>query len=80
MGLAIFALGYPRVGSIILTTGTEDVIEETVTAGGSSLNYDPLANQYIYVWKSEKSWVGKSYHLQVMLKDGTSHVANFKFK
>ena len=41
---------------------------------------DPLATQYIYVWKTDKTWVGKSYQLQVKLKDGTVHVANFKFK
>lgn len=80
MGLDIFVSGYPRVVSINVATGAEDLIEETVTAGSSSLTYNPGANQYVYVWKTEKAWVGKSYQLQVMLKDGSLHVANFKFK
>ena len=54
--------------------------EYTVTAGGSSLNYDTLADQYIYVWKTEKSWAGSCRQLQVQLNDGTLHTANFKFK
>jgi hypothetical protein len=82
MGLDIFASGYPRVVSITIVDGNtfESVIDETVTAGGSSLTYDPLANQYIYVWKTSKSWAGYSYQLQVKLTDGRVHVANFKFK
>jgi hypothetical protein len=33
MGLDIFASGYPRLVSINVVTGAEDLIEETVTAG-----------------------------------------------
>lgn len=82
MGLDIFASGYPRVVSIIVSEAgtTESVIDETVNAGGSSLTYDAMSNQYIYVWKTNKLWVGSSYQLQVKLKDNTTHVANFKFK
>ncbi len=31
-------------------------IEETVSAGASSLTYNPVTNQYEYVWKTEKSF------------------------
>ena len=62
-------------------TGTlEDAVEETVNAGGSSLQYDATAQQYIYVWKTEKSWAGGCRQLQLKLADGTTQVANFKFK
>ncbi len=80
MGLDIFASGYPRSVVIADQVGAEDTIEETVTAGGSSLTYDPIANQYVYVWKTDKTWATQSRQLQVKLKDGTDHVANFKFK
>lgn len=81
MGLDIFASGYPR--AVVMQCGTgalEDTVEETVNAGGSSLQYDPAANQYIYVWKTEKSWTGSCRQLQLKLADGTTQVANFKFK
>lgn len=53
-------------------------VEETVTAGGSSLSYG--SGQYVYVWKSEKAWANSCRQLQVSLADGTTHVANFSFK
>jgi len=81
MGLGIFASGYPRSVAMQCATGTlEDAVEETVNAGGSSLQYDAAANQYIYVWKTEKSWNGTCRQLQLKLADGTTQVANFKFK
>jgi hypothetical protein len=36
-----------------------DSVESTVTAGGSSLTYDPTRDQYTYVWKTEKAWAGQ---------------------
>jgi hypothetical protein len=57
----------------------EDPIE-TVTSGGSGLSYDVAADQYIYVWKTEKSWAGTCRQLVVKLADGSLHAANFKFK
>ena len=80
-GLSIFAATYPKVWTIIACTpgAQEEAVEQTVTAGQSSLSYDPYADQYIYVWKTEKGWTG-CRQLEVKLVDGTSHVANFKFK
>ena len=52
---------------------------ETVTAGNSSLSYDATSNQYVYVWKTDKTWAGKSIRLTVTLADGTSHYARFTF-
>ena len=55
-----------------------DGIEETVTAGQSTLNYDPLTQQYNYVWKTEKVWAGTCRQLVVKLADDSYHRANFK--
>jgi hypothetical protein len=78
-GLDIFAAGYPRSVVVSCATGApQDLIEETVTAGGSSLSYGN--GQYVYVWKTDKSWVGNCRQLQVKLTDGSLHVANFIFK
>ena len=79
-GMGIFAAGYPASAQIPCDgTPDADVIEETVTAGGSSLNYDAAAGQYIYVWKTEKAWVNTCRHLAIKLNDGTYHRAEFRF-
>jgi Bacterial surface protein, Ig-like domain/Domain of unknown function DUF11/HYR domain len=80
-GLNIFAAGYPASGP--LTTNPSDPsaeVTETLTAGGSSLSYDASSDQYIYVWKTDSSWAGTSRQLVIKLSDGSTHVANFKFR
>jgi hypothetical protein len=78
--MGILALGYP--GSAMTTCGTTatDAIEETVTAGSSSLQYDPVLDQYTYVWKTEKAWAGTCRTLTVKFIDGMVYQANFKFR
>jgi hypothetical protein len=78
-GLAIFAAGYPASTKIDCASGTpQDAIEETVTAGQSSLSYG--SGQYTYVWKTDKAWAGTCRLLTVKLVDSSSHTAVFKFK
>jgi hypothetical protein len=79
-GLDIFALGYPvSYGVDCDSSAPLDTVEQTVTAGGSSLSYDAGVDQYVYVWKSDKAWAGTCRRLDVTLVDGTRHVAHFKF-
>jgi hypothetical protein len=79
-GLDIMAPGYPTSASIACDNGAPlDPIEETVSAGSSSLAYDPDTNQYIYVWKTNKSWANSCRTLTIMLDDGSAHLASFKF-
>jgi len=79
-GLDIFGFGYPVSHGIDCDTSAPlDSVEQTVTAGGSSLSYDAGSDQYVYVWKSEKAWAGTCRRLDVTLVDGTQHVAHFKF-
>ena len=78
LGLDIFAAGYPRVELVQCETGSAvDDVETTVTAGGSSLTYDPLAGQYIYVWKTNEAWAGSCRVLQVKFNDGELYTARF---
>ncbi|MBI5653024.1 MAG: PxKF domain-containing protein [Chloroflexi bacterium] len=80
-GSNIFVSGYPKSQPIACdSTAPTDGIEETATAGSSSLSYDPITNQYIYAWKTEKVWANTCRQLVVKLKDSTYHRANFKFK
>jgi len=80
-GLGIFAPGSPSSGPIACNSSDPaSDLTETVTAGGSSLSYDPTTDRYIYVWKTDQSWAGTCRQLVVELNDGTIHRANFKFK
>jgi hypothetical protein len=81
MGLNIFAKDYPKSTNVVCgKEALTDDIKSTVTAGGSSLTYDPVANQYVYVWKTDKAWTTSCRQLMVKLNDGTTKYANFKFK
>lgn len=80
-GLDILFNGYPQSQEI--SCDTSDPVsgfEQTATAGGSSLTYDPLTDQYNYVWKTDDAWGGTCRQLVVVLKDGSVHMANFQFK
>jgi len=80
-GLNIFAAGYPVSSPVTCDTSEpSDVVEETVTAGGSSLSYSATTDQYSYVWKTDKGWKGTCRMLDIKLKDGSDHLAKFKFK
>ena len=79
-GLNIIAAGYPKSQMIACdATAPVDGIEETLTAGGSSLTYNTTTDQYTYVWKTKKGWANTCRQLVVKLADGSSHRANFKF-
>jgi len=79
-GLDIFAEGYPRSGTIPADPDAPlDAIEQTETAGESSLSYDPTTDQYTYVWKTDKAWAGQTRQLVLKLDDGSEHTANFEF-
>jgi hypothetical protein len=79
-GLNIFANGYPTSITVECGSTAEDVVEQTITAGASSLTYDANIDRYIYMWKTDKAWAGTCRTLVVKLSDGTYHRANFKFK
>lgn len=77
-GLNIFADGYP-VSVLMNCDGSgESEIEETLTAGNSSLSFS--GGQYHYVWKTQSSWAGTCRRLVIKLNDGSEHKANFRFR
>jgi uncharacterized repeat protein (TIGR01451 family) len=80
-GLSIFASGSPNSTQISCTSGDPvATVEETVTAGSSSLSYDTSTDRYNYVWKTESAWKNTCRLLNVVLNDGSTHTAKFKFK
>jgi alpha-tubulin suppressor-like RCC1 family protein len=80
-GLQIFAAGYPRVVTVACPNGapTNDV-GETVPAGANSLSYDPVADQYNYVWNTERGWAGRCRQLVLRFADGNEQRANFQLR
>lgn len=77
-GLNIFEVGSPKVVRYNCESGAlTDVVEQTVTAGQSSLSYDAATDQYVYTWKTQKSWSKTCQELQVLLIDGTMKTAWF---
>jgi uncharacterized repeat protein (TIGR01451 family) len=80
-GLSIFAAGSPNSIQISCDNGATILpVEETVNAGSSSLTYDASSDRYHYVWKTESPWKNTCRQLNVVLNDGTTHSALFKFK
>ncbi|MDQ0896122.1 PxKF domain-containing protein [Agromyces ramosus] len=79
-GTDVLAAGSPIVQfGTCSSSAAVDEIEQTVTAGASGLKYDAAADQYVYVWKTEKSWAGKCATFVLQLNDGTTHTALFAF-
>ena len=80
-GLDIFSPGYPTSRLVKCATAARtDPIEQTVSAGNSSLSYDATNETYTYVWKTENTWAGTCRLLTVQLDDGTQQLAYFRFK
>lgn len=80
-GLFIFANGFPKSQPMNCdSAAVVDGIEQTASSVASTLSYDPVSNQYTYIWKTDKSWVNTCQQLVMQFSDGTIHRANFKFK
>jgi hypothetical protein len=79
-GLAVFSAGYPLSQSIACgTSAPSDIVEETSTSGASVLSYDPVSDQYTYVWKTNKDWSKSCRRLVVRFNDGSQYAADFEF-
>ena len=83
-GLDIFAEFSPSSTHVGTNCSEQFIVnpigdEETTTAGNSGLNYDPNTDTYTYVWKTERSWAGTCRQFNLILNDGTNHIAWFEF-
>jgi CSLREA domain-containing protein len=80
-GLNIFAAGYPISSPVACAAGEPgSTIDQTVSAGSSSLSYDAATDRYTYVWKTNKAWKGTCRMLVVRFIDGSEYYAKFRFK
>ena len=73
-GLGILKPGYPLARPAECTAGLSgSELTETETASQSGLRYDAAADQYVYVWKTERSWAGSCWQFDIGLNDNSSH-------
>lgn len=80
-GMDIFSAGSPSVHLVSCTTlepGAD--VEETVTAGASSLSYDASSDGYTYVWKTHRAWTDSCRRLLLDFTDGSQEIAVFDFR
>jgi hypothetical protein len=78
-GLNIFSGTGPGTGSLSCTAVATDPVEETLTAGSSSLSYDASTGLYTYVWKTETGWANTCRSFRLNLRDGSTHQISFQF-
>jgi uncharacterized membrane protein len=78
-GLNILASGNPRSKAVRCTLDDNTGGQPTKSVA-RGLVYDRGADQYRYIWKTEKAWAGTCRQLMVGLTDGTLHSALFRFK
>ncbi len=71
--------GAPTSATAACGTSATDVVEETSTAGSSSLSYDASTGEYNFVWKTDAAWAGKCRTFSLNLKDGSTNVVTFQF-
>ncbi len=79
-GMNIIVGGAPRVVQVACPAGapTGDVDQAGTFKVG--LSYVKLTGRYLYGWKVPASYKNGCYRLELPLVDGSTHVANFKFK
>jgi Concanavalin A-like lectin/glucanases superfamily len=79
-GMDVLAASSPGSQAVACDdSGSLDTVEQTATAGASSLTYDAAADRYVYVWKTEKAWSGSCRRFLLRLSDGSLHTASFRF-
>jgi hypothetical protein len=75
----VLAAGSPEITAVSCPKWSTDVIEQTVSASTSSLQYESSTGRYVYTWKTQTGWAGGCRRFRLALKDGTSREAIFRF-
>jgi len=80
-GLNVFVAGFPtsRPVACVGEPGVS-VATPTATVGNTGLQYDSNSQEYIYLWKSDRTWAGTCRAFFFRLTDGTEATALFRFR
>ena len=76
----VTSLRYEIVNDADGVTRNENFIQEAETSGNSGLRYDETNEQFIYVWKTNKSLAGETIEFVLGLSDGSEHRASFDLR
>ena len=80
-GLDVFETGSPvSQGMTCNDQAPIDAIEQTVSAGNSSLTYAAGTDTYTYVWKTNSAWAGTCRRLSITFAEGSHAEALFDFR
>ena len=79
-GFDVFATRNPASQAMTRCGGAVTGPVVRTVLGPEGFTYDPLLDQYKYVWKTDRSWRGGCRQLIVRLKDGFEKRANFRFQ
>jgi predicted extracellular nuclease len=77
-GMDILESGYPA--SAQFACGTAPPQDASQPTAGQGLQFDPATGLYSYLWKTDKAWAGTCRTFVLTLVDGTSHVADMRFR
>lgn len=78
--MAIFSADSPASQRVACDTSSPiDAIEQTSSAGASSLSYDADSGTYAYIWKTDSTWTGCRV-LTLTFGDGSWQSAMFQFR
>lgn len=73
-GLAIFRPGYPASESFVCgTTPPSIATQPAALTGPTGFRYDGSRDEYIFLWKTDKSWGDTCRVFVLGLADGTTH-------
>jgi hypothetical protein len=79
-GLAVLAAGSPTSQPVTCDLAPAgEQIETVAAAKADGLTYDAASDTYTYVWATEKDWSGTCRTLRMMLSDGETYEAEFRF-
>jgi hypothetical protein len=77
-GLGVLAGGSPTIQLTNCSTGDASGTPIS-TVAAEPFYYDPILDEYVYAWKTQKAWNGSCGRLDVTLIDGTTRSAFFNF-
>jgi len=76
-GFNLFAQGYPASQAMTCAGVLTGPVQQVAADG---FTYETLLDQYKYIWRTDRRWMGTCRQLIVRFRDGTEKRANFRFQ